>query len=306
MPAKKIVFPPYLKKGAVVGITCPAGYMPLEKTDDCVRTLNDWGYNVVVGKTVGQQYNYFSGTDEQRLNELQQMLDDPAIDAILFGRGGYGISRIIDKIDFRAFRSNPKWLIGFSDVTLLHTHIHRKFHIATMHAPMAGAFRDGGYGNEYIGSLHKALAGKKAHYQCPVNALNRKGKTEGQLIGGNLTMLAHACGTSSGVQTEGKILFIEDTGEYLYNVDRMMIQLKRNGALSELAGFIVGGFDAMKDTTTPFGKTVEEIILDAVREFDYPVCFGFPVSHETANVALKIGAEYKLHITSRNVSLKEQ
>lgn len=306
MAVNKIVFPAYLKKGVAIGITCPAGYMPLEKADDCVRTLNDWGFNVIVGETVGQQYNYFSGTDEQRLNELQQMLDDPAIDAILFGRGGYGISRIIDRIDFRAFRREPKWLIGYSDVTLLHIHIHRKFHIASLHAPMAGAFRDGGYKNEYIGSLHKSLLGKKAKYHCSPHELNRKGKAEGQLIGGNLTMLAHACGTASGIQTEGKILFIEDTGEYLYNIDRMLIQLKRNGTLNKLAGFIVGGFDSMKDTAIPFGKTVEEIILDAVKEFDYPVCFGFPVSHETANVALKIGAGYTLAVTNKNVLLKEK
>ncbi|WP_336518118.1 LD-carboxypeptidase [Pollutibacter soli] len=306
MAVSKIVFPPCLNKGAVIGITCPAGYMPIEKTEDCVRTLKEWGYHVVIGKTIGQQYNYFSGTDEQRLDELQQMLNDPAIDAILFGRGGYGISRIIDKIDFRAFRKNPKWLIGFSDVTLLHTHIHRQFHIATMHAPMAGAFRDGGYKNQYIGSLHKALTGKKASYNSSVHELNRKGKGEGQLIGGNLTMLAHACGTSSGIQTDGKILFIEDTGEYLYNIDRMLIQLKRNSALNKLAGFVVGGFDSMKDTTVPFGKTLEEIILDAINEFDYPVCFGFPVSHETANVALKIGATYRLIVSGKNVSLKEK
>ncbi len=307
MAISQIIFPPFLKKNDLIGITCPAGFMPEEKLEDCVRTLqNDWGFKVRKGKTIGNQFHYFSGTDDQRLNDLQEMLDDPEVKAILFGRGGYGLSRIIDRINFKAFRRNPKWLIGFSDITLLHAHIHRHFGISTLHAPMGGAFRDGGYKNEYIQSLYNAIRGKKANYQSALHALNRKGKAKGQLIGGNLTMLAHICGTKSEMQTKNKILFIEDTSEYLYNIDRMMVQLKRSGALENLAGFIAGGFDSMKDTTIPFGKTVEEIIFDSLKEYDYPVCFGFPVSHEVANVALKIGGQYVLKVDTRMVRLTEK
>jgi muramoyltetrapeptide carboxypeptidase len=301
-----IKIPAYLKPGDTIAIVCPAGYMPAEKAQTCINTLQDWGYRVKTGSTLGgDSSNYFSGTDEQRLDDFQQMLDEAEVKAILCGRGGYGIGRIIDQIDFSKFEKDPKWIIGFSDVTILHAHIHSNYKIATLHAPMASAFNDGGAGLEYVQSLRLALEGKKAKYDCPVHSFNRKGEAVGELVGGNLSLLAHLVGTSSAIKTKGKILFLEDVGEYLYNTDRMLYQLKRSGKLDRLAGLIIGRFTENKDTERPFGKSVYEIIHELVKDYEYPVCFDFPVSHGKENYALKSGVGYKLKVGKNKVSLEE-
>ena len=301
-----IATPPYLKKGDVIGIVCPSGFMPVEKASECIRVLNEeWGFQTKVGKTLGNEFNYFSGTDEERLNDFQQMLDDDEVKAILCARGGYGLSRIIDKIDFKKFKKQPKWIIGYSDVTILHSHLYSNYYISSIHAPMAAAFNDAGYINRFVQSLRNALEGKKLKYSCEPHEFNKKGEAIGELIGGNLTLLAHLVGTDSDIKTRGRILFLEDVGEYLYNIDRMMYQLKRSGKLSKLAGLIVGGFTDNKDTERPFGQTAYEIIHDVVKEYDYPVCYGFPVSHEKENYALKIGVGYKLEVRKSKVVLEE-
>ena len=298
--------PSYLNVGDTIGIVCPAGYMNLEKVQTCINTLQDWGYKVKTGKTLNSDsQNYFSGTDEERLNDFQQMLDAAEVKAILCARGGYGIGRIIDQINFKRFKQNPKWIIGFSDVTILHSHIYSNYKIATLHGPMASAFNDDGYKNEFVLSLKNAMEGKKIKYECAVHELNKRGEAIGELVGGNLTLLAHLTGSSSDIKTKGKILFLEDIGEYLYNIDRMLYQLKRSGKLNKLAGLIIGGFTDMKDTERPFGKTVYKTIDEAVKEYDYPVCFGFPVSHEKENYALKVGAGYKLKVGKNKVVLEE-
>lgn len=301
-----IKIPPYLKKGDTIGLVCPAGFMPVEKISECIRVLNEnWGFTTKVGTTIGRQYHYFSGTDEERIDDFQHMLDDDNVKAILCARGGYGLSRIIDQIDFTKFKEAPKWIIGFSDVTILHAHIYRNYYTATLHAPMANAFNEDGYKTEFVESLWYALEGKKIKYQVPVHEFNRKGEGIGELVGGNLALLAHLVGTDSDLKTKGRILFIEDIGEYLYNVDRMMYQLKRSGKLDKLAGLIVGGFTDIKDTEKPFGQTAYEIIRDIVAEYDYPVCFDFPVSHSEKNYALKIGVGYKLKVGKNKVVLEE-
>lgn len=301
-----IKIPPYLKKGDTIGITCPAGYMAREKVQACIETLQQWGYKVNTGNTVGgSSVTYFSGTDEERLQELQQMLDDNQIKAILCGRGGYGTGRIIDRIDFKKFRKHPKWIIGFSDITVLHCHIHSNYGISTLHSPMAAAFNDGEYRNEYVQSLKKALSGKKTKYTSDADVLNMHGKASGQLVGGNLSLLAHVTGTASDIQTKGKILFIEEVGEYLYSTDRMLYQLKRSGKLDQLAGLIIGGFTDMKDTERPFGRTIYELIHDIVKGYRYPVCFNFPVGHGRENYALKTGQTYHLNVATKKVTLKE-
>jgi len=298
--------PPYLQKGDTIGIVCPAGAMPVEKVSECIRVLNeDWGFTTRVGKTVGNMYNYFSGTDEERLADFQEMLDDDTVKAVLCARGGYGLGRIIDKIDFKKFKKQPKWIVGFSDITVLHSHLYSNYYISSLHAPMAAAFNEDGYKNEFVLSLKNALEGKKLKYSCPVHEFNRKGEAVGELVGGNLALLAHLVGTDSDIKTRGRILFIEDTGEYLYNIDRMLHQLKRSGKLSRLAGLIIGGFTDCKDTERPFGKTAFEIIMDIVKEYDYPICFDFPVSHTDRNYALKTGVGYKLKVTKSKVSLEE-
>ncbi|MES2373171.1 MAG: LD-carboxypeptidase [Bacteroidota bacterium] len=300
-----IKIPPYLTKGDTIGIVCPAGYMPYEKAATCIEILQQWGYKVRIGKTLGNQFHYFSGTDEERLADLQMMLDDKEVKGILCGRGGYGMSRIIDQLDFKAFKKDPKWLIGFSDITILHAHVYRQFNIATLHAPMAAAFNDGEFENEFIQSLRKALKGGLSNYTCATHTLNRTGKGEGELIGGNLSLVAHLVGSASSFQTKGKILFLEDVGEYIYNVDRMMIQLKRSGMLQQLAGLVIGGFSEMKDTTTPFGTDVFSAIHSHIKEYNYPVCFDFPVSHEKNNYALKVGVKHQLTVSKNKVVLKE-
>jgi len=302
-----IQLPPYLKKGDTIGITCPAGYLTKEKVQACIETLQQWGFNVMVGKTIGSSSdNYFSGTDEERLNELQAMLDSEYIHAILCGRGGYGVSRIIDRIDFKKFKKRPKWVIGYSDITVLHAHIHTKLKIATLHSPMAAAFNDGESNNAFIRSLHKALTGKKASYASGVFSFNKKGIASSELVGGNLALLVNMMGTPSEINTKNKLLFIEDIGEYIYSIDRMMYQLKRSGKLDQLAGLVVGGFTDMKDTERPFGKTVYQAIHDIVKEYDYPICFNFPVGHSRENYALKVGATYQLTVTSKSVKLSEK
>lgn len=280
--------------------------MAAEKAAICIQTLQDWGYNVIVGKTLGSSSeNYFSGDDATRADELQALLDTKSIRAILFGRGGYGMSRIIDKLDFKKFRKNPKWLIGFSDITVMHTHLLSNYNIASLHAPMAAAFNDGQHTNEYIESLRNALAGVKANYEVPATPLNLTGKGQGQLVGGNLALLAHVIGTASDVDTKHKILFLEDVGEYIYNIDRLLYQLKRSGKFKKLAGLIFGGFTDIKDTERPFGKSIDEVLKEISASVKCPVCFHFPVSHSKENVALKIGAEYKLTVTSSKTVLEE-
>ena len=299
-----IKIPPYLKKGDTIGITCPAGYMIAQKAEACIGTLQHWGFEVMVGKTLGSRSkNYFSGTDDNRRDELQAMLDDENIKAILCGRGGYGVGRIIDQLDLTKFKKNPKWIIGFSDITVLHAHLFTKLKVASLHAPMASAFNEGE--NEFIKSLHNALIGKKSRYSCKAHRLNKQGTVKAELVGGNLSLLAHVTGTPSAINTKNRILFIEDIGEQVYNIDRMMYQLKRSGKLDGLAGLIVGGFTDMEDTERPFGKTAYEVIKEITDEYDYPVCFGFPVSHGKENYALKIGVSYTLKVSKNKTDLTE-
>lgn len=301
-----IKIPPYLKKDDTIGLVCPSGFMALDKAEACINTLQSWGYQVKVGNTVGSNStNYFSGTDEERLNDLQQMLDDKTIKAVLCARGGYGATRLVDKINFRKFKKHPKWLIGYSDITVFHSHIFSNHNIATLHAPMAGAFSNDEFENEYVQSLQKALSGEKTYYTCNGHEFNQAGKAKGELVGGNLALLAHCIGTRSDINTKGKILFIEDIGEQLYNIDRMFYQLKRSGKLKKLAGLIIGGFTDTQDTERPFGKNAYELIKDIVKEYKYPVCFNFPVSHEKENYALKVGVTYKLKVSEQQVELVE-
>jgi Uncharacterized proteins, homologs of microcin C7 resistance protein MccF len=301
-----IKIPPYLRPGQTIALVCPAGFMKMEKAQTCIDILQQWGYRVKTGATLGSNSpTYFSGTDEERLNDFQQMLDDDEVHAILCARGGYGLTRIIDGINFKKYKKRPKWIIGFSDITVLHAHIYTNYGISTLHAPMAGAFNEEGYKNEFVQSLKNVLEGKKIKYECPVHEFNKKGEAIGELVGGNLALLAHLIGTPSDIKTKGRILFLEDVGEYLYNIDRMLRQLKRSGKLEKLAGLIIGGFSESKDTERPFGQDAYEIIHDIVKEYDYPVCFGFPVSHEKENYALKVGVGYKLKVGKSKVSLEE-
>jgi len=298
--------PPYLQIGDTVGLVCPAGYMAAEKIQTCIQIVQDWGYKVKTGNTLGKEaVNYFSGTDEERLEDVQQMLDDDEVKAILCARGGYGTSRIIDRLNFEKFKENPKWIIGYSDVTVLLSHIYRNYKITSLHGPMAAAFNEEGYRNEFVQSLKDALEGRKIKYTIGTHEMNRRGEAIGELTGGNLSILTHLIGSSSEPKTKGRILFIEDVGEYYYKIDRMILQLKRAGKLENLAGLIIGGFTDMQDTTLKFGQDVYSLIFDKIKEYDYPVCFNFPVGHQTNNYALKVGAGFKLKVGKTKVVLEE-
>lgn len=298
-----MIIPPFLKPGDTVGITCPAGYVSYERVSYAITVLEKWGFNVKAGKTVGSEHFYFSGNDEARLHDLQSMLDDTDIHAVLMGRGGYGMSRIIDAVDFRKFTYSPKWLCGFSDITVLHNHIHAQYGIATLHSPMCGAFTRESEDSDYIRQFHKMLMDEKTGIHFPASGYNRNGATEAILTGGNLAMLAHLTGSVSEADTDGKILFIEDIGEHYYNVDRMLLNLKRAGKLDKLEALLVGSFTDMQDTERPFGQTVEEIVWDKVKEYDYPVAFNFPCGHQEVNYTLMLGGRYELKINSSGSEL---
>jgi muramoyltetrapeptide carboxypeptidase len=302
----KTRIPPYLKQGDTIAITAPAGYMPFENMQTCLDVLQEWGYTVKLGDTThSSSENYFSGTDAERARDLQQFLDDDEVSAILCARGGYGLSRIIPMLDFKKFRRKPKWIIGYSDVTVLHAYLLRQYGIASLHSPMAAAFNEKESNDPYLNSLRKALSGEKMSYECMDHPFNKKGTAKGMLVGGNLSLLAHLCGSGWDFKTKKRILFLEDVGEQLYNVDRMLIQLKNAGKFSSPAAVIIGGFTDPKDTTRPFGKQVYEIIRDQLAGLDCPVCFGFPVSHENENYALKTGVVHRLTVNGEKTLLEE-
>jgi muramoyltetrapeptide carboxypeptidase len=304
--------PGALKRGDVIGITCPGGSITADEIEPCVTKLKEWGFDVKLGDTVGKKDSTFGGTDDERLSDLQRMLDDKNIKAILCARGGYGVVRIIDKINFKKFAISPKWIIGFSDVTVLHSHINRNYGIATIHSKMCNSFpADWNIAEpmqiDTIESIHKALIGERSHYEFSPAVYNRPGLATGTLIGGNLKTIESLAGSKSDLVTRNKILFVEDTGEYLYSIDRMFWSLKRTEKLDQLKGLIIGGFKIKKDDADaePFGKSLQDIVLEKVKDFNYPVCFDFPVGHQKNNFALKCGVTHRLSISSTHCSLKE-
>ncbi len=300
-----IKIPPYLKKGDLIGITCSSSKMELSAAEYAAGVIESWGFRVHLGITVGTSFHNFSAPDELRLEELQDMMDHPDIKAIIFGRGGYGMICILDRIDFSRFRKHPKWLCGYSDITALHAHLQQRHKIASIHSTMCSGITKATAGNSYVGSLRDALLGKRSSYGCDAHAMNRTGKSKGALVGGNLSLLANISGSRSQINTKGKILVLEDIGEYRYNVDRMMYNLKRAGWLDDLAGLIVGSFTDERETETPFGQNEYEIIRNLVQEYDYPVAYGFPVGHQEQNFALKLGVPHELKVTDKGVSLNE-
>lgn len=304
--------PPYLRKGDVIGITCPAGYITLEEIQPAISKLKEWGFEVKVGEAVGKRDFTFGGTDEERLKDLQLLLDNKKIKAILCARGGYGVVRIIDKIDFKQFALRPKWIIGFSDVTVIHSHLHKNLGIASIHSKMCNSFPADWNAaepvqRETIESIKKCLTGEKMLYDIVPNEKNRTGMAAGVLVGGNLKTIETLAGSKSDINTDGKILFVEDTGEYLYSIDRMFWNLKRTGKLERLKALIIGGFKVKpaEDPAEEFGKQLQEIVLEKVAALGYPVCFDFPVGHQKNNIALKCGVKHQLIVTHDNCSLRE-
>jgi muramoyltetrapeptide carboxypeptidase len=308
--AKPIIIPPYLKPGHVVGITSPAGYITLADIQPAVQQLESWGLRVKIGATIGKRMFGFGGSDDERANDLQNMLDDDSLHAILCARGGYGIIRIIDRLNFNRFIKKPKWIIGFSDVTILHAHL-SNFGIASIHSKMCNSFPDewnkaDEVQKQTILSIRDALLGRRRFFNIAPSAFNRVGTAEGVLIGGNLKLIETLAGTQSDIYTNGKILFLEDTGEYLYSLDRMFLNLKRTGKLVGLEGLIIGGFKIKPDDPgEEFGIALEEIVLSKMKDYSFPICFNFPVGHQVNNFAVKCGVRYRLSVQQRSCTLEE-
>ena len=299
-----MIQPSHLSQGDTIGIVCPSGNISLEKVQICIQTLEKWGYQVKLGKTVGAKKDSFSGTDIERAADLQTMFDDPSVKAILCARGGYGASRIIAAMNFKHFNEQPKWVIGFSDITVLHAAI-LKQNCMSIHGPMAAAFAKGEAGEPYIQSLKQVLEGEKTSYTIPAHSMNTLGNAKAELVGGNLCILAHLIGSKNALDTNGKILFIEDVGEYHYNIDRLMIQCKNAGLFDNLAGLVIGGFTDLKDPSSDFGASAYEIIKEHILGYTFPICFDFPISHGLPNFAIKQGQVYSLAVSAQEVSLTE-
>jgi muramoyltetrapeptide carboxypeptidase len=291
-----MIIPPSLKAGDTIGILSIARKIHPSEIQVAVQKFKEWGFVVKISKTIGSEYNQFSGTDKERADALQEMLDDENIKAIACARGGYGTSRILDQIDFSSFKKNPKWICGYSDITALHAHVVKNTGIAAIHSTMPVHFHKMDQDEESIDSLRNTLKGDFLIVKSQFQELNRKGKAEGRLIGGNLSILYSLSCTPSDFEYKNAVLFIEDVDEYLYHIDRMLVSMKRAGKLSNLKGLIVGGMTKMRDNEIPFGKTAEEIIAEHVAEFDFPVCYNFPVGHGDKNLSLIVGAEVKLKV----------
>lgn len=289
-----MIQPPYLKRGDRVAILAPARSISFEEVHPSIKLFQRWGLEVILGSYVFNRENQFAGNDTQRRSDFQVMLDDASVRAIICARGGYGTVRIIDKIDFSRFIRNPKWIVGYSDISVLHSHIHRHFGIETLHATMPLKMTEGSFKSQSVESLRQALFGEELAYSFRPGPYDRTGAGEGILTGGNLSILYSLMGSHSQIDTKGKILFIEDVDEFLYHIDRMMMSLKRAGMLNGLRGLIVGSMQEMKDNAIPFGKTTREIIADAVKEFKYPVCYDFPAGHGPENLALILGRNIRL------------
>lgn len=292
--------PPYLKKGDKVAITCPAKKLP-HALSDAVNLLSSWGLEVVLGETVSTGYHQFSGTDAARAKDLQGFLDDPEIKAIFAARGGYGTVRIIDRLDFSSLKKQAKWVVGFSDITVLHAHVQAQLDLCSIHGQMPLTIPDAS--SESLQSLQKALFGEALSYEYAVQTRAKVGHAQGELIGGNLSILLAIAGSVSEPDYRNKILFIEDVGEYIYALDRMLWALKRSGKLAHLKGLIVGGFTELKDYDPPFGQGVADIILEITAEYNYPIAFDFPAGHQADNRALILGKNVTLTVTEQLISL---
>ena len=301
----KLIKPEYLKKGDTVAIVAPSGvlknyngYMLKAK-----ELLKSWGLEVSIGENVFNDNGHFAGTDNQRSADFQLALDDKAIKAIWCARGGYGAMRVIDNLNFEKYKENPKWIIGYSDITAVHNDLHNN-KSESIHGIMCKSLEKIDIdNNESISLLKKTLFGEKLSYTIEGNNYNIEGNSNGQLIGGNLTLLHCLLGSESSIDTDGKILFIEDLGEYLYHIDRMLISLKRAGYFDNCKGLIVGDFTDLRKNTTPFGRDLKELILDIVKEYDFPVSFGFPAGHGEKNYPMILGREINLEVSKQQSTI---
>jgi muramoyltetrapeptide carboxypeptidase len=289
---KKMITPPYLKKGDTIAIVATARKNIDDNLQPAISWLKNWGIEVVIGSTIGLDNNQLAGTDEQRAADFQAQLDNPNIKAIWCARGGYGTVRMIDLLDFTKFKQSPKWIVGFSDVTVLHSHLNTMGY-QSIHGIMPVSSKASEEAKE---TLRKALFGEHLEYTVPCENMNRLGTAKGELVGGNLSILYSLFGSPSAIDCSDKILFIEDLDEYLYHIDRMMMNLKRNGCLESLKGIIVGGMTKMNDNEIPWGKNALEIIDDVTKNYSIPIIYNFPAGHLADNRALIFGKQVSMEV----------
>lgn len=295
-----MITPPFLKPGDAVGIVSTARKITTSELSYFLNMLRDWGLQPVIGNSINAESNQYAGDDDLRARDFQSMLDRADIQAIWCARGGYGTIRILDQLDFSNFMQQPKWIIGYSDVTVLHSKLHQ-LGVESLHANMALSLDT--KTPETSKSIKQVLFGKKYDITIPSKNNNRLGRANAPIVGGNLSLIYSMLGSPTAIHTAGKILFIEDLDEYLYHVDRMIMNLKRNDLFAHLNGLIVGGMSDMKDNTIPFGKSAEEIIWDAVKDYHYPVCFGFPAGHINDNRALILGRSISFDVSEKEVQV---
>lgn len=301
----EIIQPPYLKKGDTVAIVAPSGILKNREREvqQAKDLLKNWGLNVVVGDHVFSKANHFAGSDDERCEDLQKVMDDPKISAIWCARGGYGTVRILDKLDYTKFKENPKWVIGYSDITALHNQLHNNG-FQSLHALMCVSLtEDLDEIKTSVDTFKAALFGKPTDYNLDASSYNKLGKSSGRLIGGNLTMLHTMLGSDESLDTSGKILFIEEIGEYKYHIDRMLQSMKRAGYFENLSGLIVGDMTKLRKNTTLWGTSIEQLILDALSDYNFPIAFGMPAGHEKDNRALVLGREINLEVSKNGSSI---
>ena len=296
-----MTYPNSLQPNDKIAIISTARSIDEEKLNYAKNIFESWKLEVIEAPNLRATHNQFCGTDEQRKDDLQWALDNKEVKAIICFRGGYGTVRILDNIDFSNFIKTPKWIAGYSDVTALHNVI-SKLGISSLHSTMPVNFKENS--EEALTTLKKSLFGVDYSIECPSTPNNKRGTTKGKLVGGNLSMLFSLSGTKFDLDTNGKILFLEDLDEYLYHIDRIMWNFKLSGKLENLKGLIIGGMTDMHDNTIPFGKNVTEIILEAVKEYNFPVCFDFPAGHIDNNNTLIFNKEYQLEVLKNKTILK--
>ena len=301
----ELIQPPYLKAGDTVAIVAPSGILKSREGEvqQAVALLKSWGLHADVGKHVFSKADHFAGTDDERCADLQNAMDDPKISAIWCARGGYGTVRLLDKLNYTEFKKNPKWIIGYSDITALHNQVHNEG-FQSLHALMCVSLtKDLNDIKETVATFKSAIFGKPENYTLKGSRYNKVGETSGELVGGNLTMLHTMLGSETSIDTSGKILFIEEIGEYKYHIDRMLQSLKRAGYFDNLKGLVVGDMTKMRKNTTLWGTSVEQLILDALEDYDFPIAFNMPAGHEKDNRALVLGRIVDLKVTKESASV---
>ena len=299
-----MAIPPLLNSGDLVSVLSPASHTNSNAWEKGIEVLEQWGLRVDRGEHYLSQHFGFGGTDAERLNDLQKALDNPAIKAIFPIRGGYGSSRLLNDVDFSHFVQNPKWVVGFSDITALLLHID-SLGVAGIHGPMPNNFCQKG-GENSLRALNEVLFHGRVNYTCNTHPANILGEVQGELIGGNLSLLTHLIGSPSSNKPIGKILVIEEIGERLYHIDRMLVQLKRSGYFEGLVGMIIGGFTDCNEAPLTIGKSAQELILEHTEEYQFPIAFNFQLGHVPANHPVFFGVKSNLLISSEKVQLTSQ